>query len=306
MLVPSTNLINFQRGLKAAFFEGFNAAPDMGHKQLLMTVNGAVGKSVIYGWLGALPGMKQLKDEAKWENLRTSDWTILNLDWEDSVLVDPNDIADDQLGVYSGFARAMGDAAACHPVELTADLLLNGFTNTDYTGSAFFATGKTAWDGATAFSNKVTKKLSRANYRIARKNMLSRVNAKNRPLRLGRRLVLVVAPHNEQLAKEILKDERDSNGKTNTDRNEAEILVLPDLAAGPSANEEAWFLIETGYAMKPFFEQVATPLTMYADTSTDSRAYMNDHKFAYQFYKRGNIGYGLPELAYGSDGTTAA
>lgn len=197
----------------------------------------------------------------------------------------------------------MAEAAAYQPGELVASLLVNGFTQTDYTGKAFFATAKKAHAKATAFSNLGTKKLSQTNFRAARENLIGRLNAEGRAMRLGKDLVLVVSPKNQSTALEITKAET-LNNSTNIDKGTARTLILPDLLA--LGADDTWYLCEAGSAMKPFIVQkeLAPKSSMCTDPN-DSHV-IKTQEFIYQVYARHNAGYGLPELAYGSTGVDAA
>lgn len=71
--------------------------------------------------------------------------------------------------------------------------------------------------------------LSAANYASVRESMMSLKNSEGIPMNITPNL-LVVPPSLETAAKEILVNERDANGATNTHRNTAELLVCPWLA----------------------------------------------------------------------------
>lgn len=66
-------------------------------------------------------------------------YTIKNKDFELTVKIPANDIADDQLGIYNPIVSEMGLAAKTHPDELIFNLLGNGFTNNGYDEVPFFS-----------------------------------------------------------------------------------------------------------------------------------------------------------------------
>jgi len=210
----------------------------------------------------------------------------------------------------------MGLAAKQHPDELVANLLINGFTSPCYTGKNFFDLNHEPQKGGSKFSNKGTKKLSVDNFTAARANIKGRLNAKGRPMNLGKKLLLIVSPANETLARQILQADfiqQTATNKagtenigaaavTNVNKGTAELLVWPQLAANP----DAWFLLETGFPIRSLIFQVNKEATLQALTQPGSDHVFKKHEFLYQAYGRYNAGYGLPELAYGSTGADPA
>ena len=78
-----------------------------------------------------------------------------------------------------------------------------------------------------AFGSKAT--LNNTNFQLARSAMMSLKKDNGLPLNVTPNL-LVVPPSLEAAADEVVKAERKANGATNTDRNKAEVLVVPLLA----------------------------------------------------------------------------
>lgn len=80
-----------------------------------------------------------------------------------------------------------------------------------------------------AVGSKAT--LDKTNFQAAVATLLSVKDDSGKPLIRSPQLLLVVPPSLRGAAKEILEAERDANGATNTERNTAELLVVPYLAA---------------------------------------------------------------------------
>ena len=225
------------------------------------------------------------------------------------------DITSDHLGLYSSLFANLGDVAAQHPDELVSSLLLGGFDTKCYTGKNFFDANHEPVKGKTKFTNKATYKLSPLSFDAARTNLKGRLNAQGRPMNLGRKLVLVVSPQNETMGKQILQadfiQQTAQNGQgavvssaavSNTRKGDATLKVWPQLAATP----DAWFLLEVGYVMRPILFQTHTmPRIVAVNQPNDSWVVLH-HTFLYQAYGIYNAGYGMPEFAFGSDGSTAA
>ena len=304
MQINQQNLAALFRGYRTLFMEEYQAAPPEWEGIAMRTASGSAEE--VYHWLGAIPGMKKLVGEVVIDNLTANNWTIPNCEWEDTIGVKQADIERDSHGIYSPLFQSLGSVARHHPDELVADLLLQGFTQPDYTGQPFFASNKVQGSEAAqvTFSNKGTAKLSAGSYETARKNMRCRKNGEGRPMGLGRDLLLIVAPKNETVARQILEAERVSGGDSNVNKGTARLLVWPQLCAG---NENAWFLLEVGLPMRPLIVQIEKEpqLASLTDWTTSDHVF-KQHEFLYQAYGRYNAGYGLPQLAYGSDGSTAA
>ena len=303
MEITTQSLTSAKRGLQKIFDNAYQGIAEMWWKQLALSTT-SNGSDEEYHWLGAVPGLKELIGEVQIANLIRHGFTIKNKEWADTIGIKRKDLERDRLAIYTAFVQAMAEAAAYQPGELVAKLLVDGFTETDYTGTAFFSTGKKAHAKANAFDTIVdNKKLSQANFRAARKLLIGRLNAEGRAMRLGKDVVLVVSPTYQSTALEITTAEKLGNN-TNVDRGTARTLVLPELLA--LSAEHHWFLLEAGGAMKPFIVQKETEPQQAMVTDPNDSHVVKHQEFIYQVYCRHNAGYGLPELAVGSTGANAA
>lgn len=315
MQLNQSSLAQLFTGFKVLFNEGIQSADPQWSKFAMLSPSDKA--SELYHWLGAIPSMKELLGELTTENLAASTYQIFNKEFASLVGVKQADIERNSLGLYNTQFSAMGMAAAEHPDELTANLLINGFTQKDYTGKNFFdATKLQDSKDKTGFTNKGTKKLSADNFTTARANIRSRLNSAGRPMNLGRKLLLVVSPDNETLGRQILQADYIAQaatnkagtenisvaGVTNVNKGTAELLVWTRLAANPNM----WFLLDVGYPVKPLILQEEKKTSLLSLTSMESDHVFKTHEFLYQGYGRYNAGYGLPQLAYGSTGADAA
>ncbi|WP_043588979.1 Mu-like prophage major head subunit gpT family protein [Geminisphaera colitermitum] len=300
MIITSATLAKINKGFRSLYLEAFQGgAPRVASYAMRATSQSA---EEVYGWLGSVPGMRELIGEVVIRNLIEHAYSIPNKEFESTIAVKRSAIERDKLGVYTPLFQAMGTAARQHPDELLANTILGGFEKPCYTGKPFFAANHEPQKGKTKFSNVGTKKLSAVNFRTARENIKSRLNADGRPMNLGLDLVLVVSPKNEALGREILVAELVGGGNTNVDKGTARLEVWPQLAGTP----DAWFLFEVGYPVKPFIHQVEVETEFQSlDNPADSHVLLKK-EYLHQSYGRYNTGYGLPELVYGSDGSAAA
>lgn len=305
MQINQSTLANLFRGFKVLFSEAFQATKTV-YERITMIVPSSA-KTEVYSWLGAFPGMRELVGAVVVTNLKAHQFSITNKEFESTIGVKQLDIETDSYGIYNPILATMGVVAKQHPDDLIASLLVNGFIGLDYTGSAFFAANKKRTDADKGFTNSTNKKLSAANYRTGRTNIMGRRNAEGRSMKLGAKLILVVCPSDEPLAREILVAERSANGATNIDAGTAELLVLPELENyTANAADKPWFLLDVGLPIKPLILQQVKQPTLTALDKLDSDTVFHEHEFRYQAYGIYNAGYGLSDLAYGSSGTAAA
>jgi phage major head subunit gpT-like protein len=322
MLANAANVAELFRGFRVIFMEAYHgAAPPMYEKlAMVVTSNGA---SESYDWLGAMPTMRKLVGEIQIRNLSANNWKIFNEEFENTIGVKRVDIERDKFGLYRTMLQTMGADARRNPDRLVTPLLVNGFTQKDYTGKNFFDANKAGTPGTRfPFTNFTTKKLSVDNYAAARQNLLERRAANGEPMDLGVDLVLVVSPKNETLAKQILQSDfimqtaqaAGTGGAAgqvaiagaapnNPHKGTARLEVWPRLS---SYNADAWFLMEMGLPLKPLIVQIELPPETVGVTNINDTHVVLKKEFIYQAYCREAAGYGMPELIYGSSGADPA
>jgi phage major head subunit gpT-like protein len=315
MLVNAANVAELFRKFRVIFMEAYHGAGDQKWQQLAMDVQSSAA-SESYDWLGAMPTMRKLVGEIQVRNLSANKWEIVNDEYENTIGIKRRDIERDSFGLYRPLIQTMAADARKVPDYLVANLLANGFTQKDYTGKNFFDANKEGTKGTDyPFTNKTTLKLSADNYAAGRRNLLERRAANGRLMDLGKDLVLVVAPKNEQLAKQILQNDfmmqvaRNAAGSENVaaaatdnvNKGTARLMMWTLLA---QYNSDAWFIIEMGLPLKPFIVQTEVAPAVNGVTNINDSEVIKYQHFLYQAYARFGAGYGMPELVYGSDGST--
>jgi len=300
MQITPATLRAINKQFRSLYDEGFAAGPEFVTKYAMRTT--ATTAEGVYGWLGAIPSMREWLGDAVIHNLRTHEYKIPNKEFEVTIGVDRVDIERDNLGVYAPILTELGTSAAQHPDQLFFETLVAGFTKTCYTGKTFFATDHEPVKGKLKFSNKGTKKLSVANYEAARANLKNRRNPEGRPLGLGRDLVLLVSPTYEKVGREILIAEKVGGGNDNVNKGTARLEV----ASWLSSHEHMWFLFENGRKVKPLIHQVEKETQFHSLDDPNSAEVMLKKRFLHQAEGRYACGFGLPELIYGSTGEDAA
>lgn len=295
MIINRQNLSAIYVGFKTIFQQAFTTSAPNYTK--VATVVPSATKSEEYKWLGDVPRMHEWLGDREIQNLSSYGYEIKNKDFELTIGIDRNDIEDDTIGIYSPLIQTMGQSAALHPDEIIFPLLAAGFNTKCYDGSNFFDTAHKV--GKKTISNKSTKALSIDEYGKARSSIMSVTNDQGKPFRAMPNL-LVVPPQLEGIARKILFSDT-IDATTNIYKDSAELLVLPDLAANPTA----WFLLDTSKPIKPLiFQQRKAPQFIAKDSINDDNVFFQK-QFVYGTDSRDNAGFSLWQLAYGSTGETA-
>ncbi len=294
VVVNQSSLESAYTGFKTIFQQAYDGAATAVNKLAVLVPSSA--RQEEYKWLGQFPGLREWIGERAVKDLSVDGFIIKNRDFEATVSVDRNDLEDDAIGLYRPMFEQLGESARQHPDELIFDLLLNGFVANGFDGKTFFAVDHPNGD-MSAWSNRGTAVLSSTEYENARSQMMSLVNEENRPLRVTPAM-LIVPPQLEAVARAILRADKSANGETNIWKDSADLLVAPELAANPTY----WFLADSSRAAKPFiFQSRRDPQFVGLDNLQDENVFMRK-EYIYGVDYRGNAGYGLPHLIFGSTG----
>lgn len=296
MLINQQNLQAIYTGFKTIFNKTISEA-NVQYPQIAMEVPSSTSDEN-YAWFGGLPSMREWVGDRVIQNLSAHTYNIKNKDYELTVSVGRNDIADDRIGIYKPLIQDMAENAKRHPDELVFELLGSGFTQKCYDGKAFFATDHPFVKNQVQ-SNKGTKKLSSTTYGEARAHMMTIKGENNKSLKIVPDL-LIVSPQNEAVAREILMA-NEISGTTNIFKGTAELLVVPELVDNP----DYWFLASTKRAIKPLVFQVRQKPNFVSMTNDTDENVFYRKEYVYGVDARYNAGFGLWQLAYGSTGETA-
>lgn len=265
----------------------------------------------VYDLLVALPVMRKFEKQIKQQNLARAQHRIENAEFEATISVPQADIERDNIGQYNNKFDMLGIAARKRPDRYLAQLMVDAFTQTDYTGLAFFAENKPHLPGvidAGTFTNLMTAKPSAASWEFAKQLMGNIMDANGEPMGLGGQKTVVCSTKwastfrrilNAELIGEIVGD--GAVAVTNIYKGDAELIEFPWL--NTAARQDKWFVLDTSFPLRAFIDQEETKPRFYAqdDPNTHKDAF-DRHVFNYQVYVRGEIGFGLPQLAIGSTG----
>lgn len=292
MVVNQQALATLNVGFSAAYNKAFKAVTPK-YQKIATVVPSNTGEQK-YAWIGHFPTMREWIGERTIQNLAAYDYSIKNKEFEMTLSVKRTDLEDDQYGVYAPMMEAMGASAAQHPDKLLFSAMAAGFKELCYDGKPFFS--EQHKNGGYSYSNKGTEKLSAESYQAARSQMMSILSDKGTPLGIVPDL-LVVPPVLEHTARLILKADQ-INGTTNVMKDTAEILVCPELAQ----DSKAWYLFATNLFLKPFVYQERKKYQFTSLVRPEDPNVFLKGEFLYGADGRSNVGYGFPQMAFGSTG----
>lgn len=294
MVINQSNINSLSIAYTTKFNKAFEETPIL-YDRIAMTVPSET-KETTYAWLGKTLSMREWIGERQIQSLSAYSYTIKNKTFELTTNIPVNDLQDDLHGIYAPIMGEMGLSAKKHPDTLLFGLLAKGFKEKCYDKVPFFS-DKHPLDEKINQSNMGTKKLSAASYAEARCQMMTIKGDNGKSLHIVPDL-LVVAPQNEAIAREILFADL-IGGCTNINKNTCELLAVPELADYP----EQWYLFSTKRYVRPFvFQLRERPKLICKNKETDDNVFWNDD-IIYGIKGRYNVGFGLWQLAYGSTGT---
>lgn len=286
-----------EAGLRAVFFQAYEAAP--GDWERIATVVPSEHDTEKYAWLGAVPKMREFKDERAPAGLLEHSYSIVNKTWESSIAVDRAALEDDQYGQIRLRVQALADEARRHQDELVFGLLKDGFASLCYDGQYFFDTDHAEGDSGSQ-SNKGTSALSATSLQTAITAMSKFKDDKGRIMGVVPD-TLVVPPDLKWTAMELLESwlapdtaANKTDNRRNVLRNSLDLIVSPYLT-----DTNDWFLLCARRVIKPVIFQSRIPVEFSALEGSSENGFMRD-QYVYGVRARYNVGYGLWQLAYGS------
>lgn len=300
MLVNKSTLNAVFTSLKTTFNNAFDAAPSVWNRIAMLVPSNTSQND--YTWLSAFPKMREWVGEKVVKNLEAFKYTIVNKAFEATIAVKRDDIEDDNLGIYVPQAQMAGFSAKQWPDEIVLALVNGGFASPCYDGQYFFDTdhpvaGASVSNKGTVALSVATQAAAIASYGAARTAMMKFTDDEGRPLNITPN-VLLVPPALEAVALALVNNDRLDDGKANPYKGTAQVVVDARLTS-----DTAWYLLDTTKPVKPFiFQQRKAPVFV-SQTSEENDDVFNKAEYKFGVEARGNAGYGLWQLAWGSTGT---
>lgn len=252
-----------------------------------------------YNWLGTNPAFQKWRGDRKIGKVRNYNYTIRTEDWANGLQVDRNDLEDDKLGMYRPQIMALAKQAIVHRLSLMVDFLVNGFATTvygaAYDGKAFFANDHVDGDGPTN-DNLLTATLDDSGAFDAAYQLMQTFKDENsEPLYLTP-THLLCGPSNRANARALLVAEHQAAGASNTNYQQVVPIISPKITDGK------WFLLCLSEPIKPLIFQRRREVTF--DSVTEGTDAFMKRVMLFGASARYNVGYGLWQMAVGSDAST--
>lgn len=153
MSVDTAKAVALLRDLTRRFDMAFRAATPFYPR--VCTVVESDGADEKYGWLGAIPGVREWLGDRVFNELAAATYVLANKHWEDSLAIKKDDLDDDRMGMYRMAMPNLASRAAQHPDKLRFQIMVAGSTTACYDGQYFYDTDH-AWGDSGTQSNLKT------------------------------------------------------------------------------------------------------------------------------------------------------
>jgi len=255
-------------------------------------------KTVEYNFMLAFDELREWVGERQIANLSVESFTIPNVKYESSLVVDRVDVEADNLGLYGPAVAERVSAYYRKRRSVVASLLSNGATtgNNSYDGVTFFnASHPSDGNGAVQSNLKAGSALTGANYDAGVLAMALLVDHRGNPMDIVPD-TLVIAPQLAATARNLFQlstaygtDLAGDNPWFGAIKN---IIVEPLLGTSTS-----WYLLDTSKGLKPLILQDADDFELQTLKSADDEFVIMNDAYFYGTRSRFGAGYGMWQLA---------
>lgn len=300
---------------KTVMFKGFESEGAKSVTDLIAEKQSSSAAVNVYDMLVALPVMKRFRDQIKVQVTARAQHRIENEEFEASVEVPQAAIERGEAAQFNNKFTMLGYAVRRRPDRFLAQLLIDGFSTLDYTGTNFFADAKPHLPNlldAGTFDNKMTEKPSAGSWEAAKQKLNYILDPNGEPMNVGSKLMVICSSKWATTFKKILNAETILEAGPTSDaavsniyRGDADLIEFKHL--NTSTRQDYWFVVNVGEPVRAIIDQTETNPRFYPqdDPNTHKDAF-DRHVFRYQAYQRAAVGFGLPQLIIGSTGADNA
>lgn len=282
-------------GLKTAFFETFGMTAAQWDS--IATVIHSDKDTEQYGWLGALPGMREWTDERQPGDMSPYSYAIKNKKFESTIAVDRTAIEDDLYGQIALRIRQMAMVAKQDLDRICFGLLAAGFVSNGYDGVPFFGNHTQG----TVQTNKSTDPLTATSLQNGITAMMRFLDDKGRPCGTVPTL-LVVPPELTWEAWTLLNSSffPDAVTTANQQLGANPLKGMLSLVTTPFLSNTAnWFLLDTKRVLKAIVLQMRSDFEFSALEGNTEQGFLRD-QYLYGVRARYNVGFGDWRAAFGA------
>jgi phage major head subunit gpT-like protein len=286
--------VALEKGLKTIYNQAYQMARPPNYAPAT-TVAPSTSDREKYGWLGALPVMREWIGEKKVKAIADYDYTIINKDWEATIEIDRNELEDDQYDMIRPRIEWMAAGARVFPDRLISDLVINGTSNLAYDGQAFFA-DRTAPNDNLLAGTGTTDAQVEADLKAARAAMMKFVDDAGEQMGLIMDTIVCPAALEVTFMKFMASTTPPTAaaaGVVNPWQNWLKALIVDYRLT--DAND--WYGLACGYPLKPFVYQKRREAYMVSLNQPTSETLFWKRKIPVSVEARGNAGYGFFQMA---------
>ena len=277
---------SLRQGFQTIFLKAYNSATPVWPK--IATKTTSTGASEDYGWLGNVPGIREMNGERMPKGLATYDYVIKNKEFEGTVEVRQTDIDDNKIATKDALVTALGARAAMFPDQLVFNLIkANGIC---YDGQNFFDTDHAEGLSGTQSNDLTGTGMDEASYNAAKIALGSFLDDQGEVMypEIGKPLVLV--PLTLEPAAKKLFASTTTNGGANTLADDADVLASARLT-----NVKQYYVLNVSQGLLPFIYQEREFVPMEYDGGTATQEGSHERfmrrRLLFGPYIRANAGY---------------
>lgn len=288
----ATLAVSLEKGLRSIFIAAMLSQPGSIANDIATTVPSDADLET-YGWMDSLPQVREFLTERQISGLGEARYQIQNREWELTIGVKRKDIKDDRLGALPIRIGQMAEQADDHKNQLVVDTLVAGDSTAGYDGANYFSTthpnrGSSGVQSNLHTGTGTTTAQFRADFQSVMTAKRRRRDEAGKPFRrrFGRMLVLI-PPELETVAREALQAPILVGGGTNVMVNQADIIIVPELA-----DTNDWYVLHVGGVLKPIIFQLREGVEFSALEGESESGFMRN-AYYYGTYARYGAGYGF-------------
>lgn len=297
MIVNATTAAAANRNFRGVFVDSLRATAPTWYQQLFMVIQSDSPEET-FSFLRGTPRMREWLGDRQIRGISEASFRIEKKDWEATISVLRDEIQYDRLNQVRPAIQQLAASFPQHYADFAVDLMLLGFTQNGYDGQYFFDTDHVNGDG-TSWSNKTTDNFDLAAWQAAKLQAARLVEVgNNRPMRV-RWSHLFYGSQAEAAVMNVFGSDRNTDGTLNVNYN----AIPPEnrILVEELGDTDKWFLFDLTKPIKPFILMIVKGVDFVALDSPDDWNVFNKKEFIYGIDSIDNAGYGLHELAYGSD-----
>lgn len=300
MIVNKDSIASVFTGLKAIFNNTLKAQTGNWQLTAMEVPSDTAGED--YAWLSRFPKFRKWIGSKSVKNIAAKKYYVANEDFEATIGVHKNDLADDRLGIYRTQTQQAGESAGELHDLIVDDLKNNAFTKLCFDGQYFYDVDHDV--AGVSVSNKLTVALSNAtqaaaaaSYGAARTAIMSFKDEEGMPLRLIPD-TLEVPPALETIGRMLLENDKLADQSPNPYKGTAKLVVNPGLTSTTQ-----WMLhVTSKMSVKPFIVQMRQAPIFVQQTDTNSDEVFDKGLYKFGAEARAAGLYGYWQLSVGSTG----